>query len=467
MRKTKIIATIGPKTAHYEKIYKLASLGMNIARLNMSHGDHAWHRQIIKSIKTINSKGNFSVAIMLDTKGAEIRTGDLRHEMTIRKGDEFTFTISRQSQYSDNTVEISYDGFISDVKTGDIILIDSGLLSFKVVSITQKNVLCECIDGGTITSRRHVNIKSKSASIPTITKQDWKDIDFGVKEGVDFIAVSFVNDAESILDLKRYLQEKNAPIDVVAKIESSKAINNLNSIIEVSDGVMVARGDLGAELPIEEIPLLQQEIVQKCRNTGKPVIVATHLLESMIVNPTPTRAEVSDITQVVMEEADAIMLSGETATGDYPFKSISVMDKVAERIEKELENNKKIEIAETGNSKIELARSTSIMANNLSAKAILVFTRRGYMATIISQCRPNPPVFAFTNMSNIRRRLNIYWGITALRIEFSSDPEKTIQKSLEVLKVRKLLGKDDRVIIVSDILAGAEHVETIQIRKIN
>lgn len=467
MRRTKIICTIGPKSRRYEQLEVMAKLGMNIARLNMSHGDYKWHRQVIKAIKTINSKGHYSIALLLDTKGPEIRTGDLKQEIILKRDDEFIFTIRRAAEYAKNCTEVNYDGFIDDIKVGDTILIDTGMLSFRVIDKTPTDAICKCIDGGIFSSRRHIHIKNKSMRLPSITKKDWQDIDFGIKEGVDFIALSFTRDSKSILKLKDYLTKKNAPIDIIAKIESKTAINHLDEIISTSDGIMVARGDLGGEVPLEDVPLLQEQIITTCLKLRKPVIVATHLLESMIVNPTPTRAEVGDIAHAVKQYTDAIMLSGETAIGNHPFKSINVMDTVAGRIEKSVLMENKILVEATHDAKVEIARHACLMANNLNSDAILVFTRRGYMATLTSSCRPTPVIFAFTNMPSVRRRLNLYWGIIPFRIEFSSDPEKTIQRSIEFLKKKDLIKKQNRVIIVSDILAGKEFIETIQIRTIN
>lgn len=467
MRRTKIICTIGPKSYKYQQLEDLARLGMNVARLNMSHGDYEWHKNIIKAIKTINSKGVYSVALMLDTKGPEIRTGDLNTDIVLKKGDKFTFTIKREPQYPKHCAEINYDGFIEDVKVGDVILIDTGMLSFKVIQKTKTDVICESLDEGLLSSRRHVHIKGKSMRLPSITKKDWEDIDFGIGEGVDFIALSFAKDAKSVRKLKDYLKKKNVPIDVIAKIESNEALDNLEDIVKVSDGIMVARGDLGGEIPIEEVPLAQEKIVAASLKFKKPVIIATHLLESMIVNPTPTRAEVADTALAVKQFSDAIMLSGETATGNHPFRSVEVFDAVAKRIEESLLGDNEFLSRGSSDSREELTRNACVMANNLKADAIVVFTRRGLTAALVSHFRPFAPIFAFTNMPSVRRRLNLYWGVYPFRIEFSSDPEKTIQRAMEVLKVKQLIKKENRIVIVSDILAGRELVETIQIRKIS
>lgn len=465
MRRTKIICTIGPATCQYEKLKKLAEGGMNIARLNMSHGDHAWHRKVIKGVRTLNETGQFSIAIMMDTKGPEIRSGDLKQELELKKGDTFTFTTKRQAEYENKVTEVNYDGFIQDVKVGDIILVDGGMLSMEVKKKTKTDAICECMDSGKMGSRRHLNIRGKSAKLPSITKKDWDDIKFGIKEGVDFFALSFVKTPQAITELKNYLKKEKIGIDVIAKIESAAAVPNLEEIIEASDGAMVARGDLGAEIPIEEVPLIQEEIIKICRDLGKPVVVATHLLESMIIHPTPTRAEVTDITHAILQRTDAIMLSGETAAGRHPIKALSVMDTVSQRIEKKLMEDKKITV-EASNVKESMVMSASIMANNLEGSAIIVITRRGHMAGLLSRCRPNPPIFAFTNTTNVRRKLNIYWGVTSFRIDFSKDPEKTIQRAISLLKSRDMIKAKDKVIVVSDILASDEFVETVQIRTI-
>ncbi len=465
MRRTKIICTIGPKTYQYEKLEKLAQKGMNIARLNMSHGNYEWHQKVIKAVRTLNETGKYSVSIMMDTKGPEIRSGDLKKEIILKAGDQFTFTIKRKAEYPAYVTEVNYDEFINDIKIGDIILVDGGMLSMKVRKKTKTDAICECLDSGKMTSRRHLNIRGKSAKLPSITKKDWEDIKFGIKEGVDFFALSFVKSPKAINELKKYLEKKKISISVIAKIESAAAIPHLEEIIEVADGAMVARGDLGSEIPIEEVPLIQGEIIKICRNLGKPVIVATHLLESMIMHPTPTRAEVTDIAYAVFQRTDAIMLSGETAAGNYPNKAISIMDKVSRRIEKKLREEKKITV-EASNIKESMVMSASIMANNLEGSAIIVITRRGHMAGLLSRCRPNPPIFAFTNTTSVRRKLNIYWGVSSFRIDFSKDPEKTIQRAIAALKKRNLVKRNENIIVVSDILASHEFVETVQIRTI-
>ena len=465
MRKTKIVCTIGPRTASSEQLKRLADGGMNVARLNMSHGTLDWHRDVIASIKRINKKFGLSIAILLDTKGAEVRTGDLKQDLYLKTGDILTLTIRHRAELAPYWVEVSHDGFVREVAVDDIVLVDGGMIRLKVLEVTRSDVRCEVLDEGTLTSRRHLNVRGKSADLPAITEKDWTDIDFAIAERVDFIALSFVREAAAIAALTLHLREQQAPISVLAKIESAESIPHLDEIIEASHGIMIARGDLGAELPCEEVPLLQEEIVRKCRAAGKPVVVATHMLESMIVNPTPTRAEVTDITHAVQQGTDAIMLSGETATGRHPMKALEVMDAVARRIERHLAQDTTVRRVKASSwSKEEISRSAAILGNNLGVAGILVITRRGLMAALLSKCRPVAPIFAFTNTTHVRRRLGLYWGVHPLLVNLSNDPEVSIQRAIEKLRQRQIIAAGDRIIVLSDILAGGEFVETIQVR---
>lgn len=482
LRKTKIVCTIGPRTASFEAIKRLAEMGMNVARLNMSHGNQEWHRGVIGNIKRYNKKFAGCLAILLDTRGAEIRSGDLKQDLPLKVGDIITLTTRRQAELEPYCVEVSHDGFVAEVAPDDIILVDGGMLRLKVLEVGKTDIRCQSLDEGVLGSRRHLNVRGKSAELPAITEQDWLDIEFGIDQRIDFIALSFVRGAEPIVELQRRLEARKVAVEVLAKIESAASIPELDRIIAVADGVMIARGDLGAELPYEDVPLLQDEIVGKCRRAGKPVIVATHMLESMIVNPTPTRAEVTDITHAVQQGADAIMLSGETATGRYPFKALEVMDTVARRIESHqteqvptavclgqsfalaAEQPADPLLSDRARSKIEISRSAAILGNNLQAAGTLVVTRRGLMAALLAKCRPNAPVWAFTNTTHVRRRLGIYWGVHAFVVKLSSDPEVSIQRAIEQLRRKGVVVAGARIIVLSDILASGDFVETVQIR---
>ncbi|KAK8587391.1 hypothetical protein V6N13_086377 [Hibiscus sabdariffa] len=470
-RKTKIVCTIGPSTSSREMIWKLAEAGMNVARLNMSHGDHASHQKTIDLVKEYNAQFEDKViAIMLDTKGPEVRSGDVPRPIQLKEGQEFGFTIKRGVS-TENTVSVNYDDFVNDVEVGDILLVDGGMMSLVVKSKTKDLVTCVVVDGGELKSRRHLNVRGKSATLPSITDKDWEDIKFGVDNQVDFYAVSFVKDAKVVYELKDYLKGCNADIHVIVKIESADSIPNLHSIISASDGAMVARGDLGAELPIEEVPLLQEDIIRRCRDMHKPVIVATNMLESMINHPTPTRAEVSDIAIAVREGADAVMLSGETAHGKYPIKAVKVMHTVALRTELSLPvsvmppvrfNAHKSHMGEM------FAFHSTTMANTLDTP-VLVFTRTGSMAILLSHYRPSSSIFAFTNEERIKQRLSLYQGVIPIYMQFSDDAEETFSRALKLLMDKNLVTEGESVTLVQ---SGAqpiwrnESTHHIQVRKV-
>ncbi|KAK4551044.1 hypothetical protein RGQ29_032592 [Quercus rubra] len=441
LRKTKIVCTIGPSSSSREMIWKLAEAGMNVARLNMSHGDHASHQKTIDLVKEYNAQFEDKViAIMLDTKGPEVRSGDVPQPIQLEEGQEFNFTIKRGVS-TDDTVSVNYDDFVNDVEVGDILLVDGGMMSLAVKSKTKDLVKCVVVDGGELKSRRHLNVRGKSANLPSITDKDWEDIKFGVDNQVDFYAVSFVKDERVVHELKDYLRNSNADIHVIVKIESADSIPNLHSIISASDGAMVARGDLGAELPIEEVPLLQEDIIRRCQSMQKPVIVATNMLESMINHPTPTRAEVSDIAIAVRESADAIMLSGETAHGKYPLKAVKVMHTVALRTESSLpvSTTPPIQLGSYKSHMGEMfAFHATTMANTLNTP-IIVFTRTGSMAVLLSHYRPSSTIFAFTNEERIKQRLVLYHGVMPIYMQFSNDAEETFSRAVNLLVGKGLL----------------------------
>ncbi|KAJ6851188.1 pyruvate kinase isozyme G, chloroplastic-like [Iris pallida] len=479
-RKTKIVCTIGPSTNTREMIWKLAEAGMNVARLNMSHGDHASHQKVIDLVKEYNAQTKDNViAIMLDTKGPEVRSGDVAQPIILEEGQMFNFTIKRGVS-SEDTVSVNYDDFINDVAIGDIILVDGGMMSLAVRSKSADTVKCEVVDGGELKSRRHLNVRGKSATLPSITEKDWEDIKFGVDNKVDFYAVSFVKDAKVIYELKDYLKGCNADIHVIPKIESADSIPNLHSILSASDGAMVARGDLGAELPIEEVPLLQEEIIRRCRSMEKPVIVATNMLESMIDHPTPTRAEVSDIAIAVREGADAVMLSGETAHGKYPLKAVKVMHSVALRTESTISGSITHPALSTAVQAVNdgefcqshmsamFASHSATMANTL-VTPIIVFTRTGSMAVRLSHYRPSSTIFAFTNEERVKQRLALYHGIVPIHMPFSDDAEETFSRAIDYLMKGKILKVGEYVTLVQSGTSSIwrqESTHHIQVRKV-
>lgn len=479
-RKTKIVCTIGPSTSSREMIWKLAQGGMNVARLNMSHGDHKSHRQTIDLVREYNAQNKDNVvAIMLDTKGPEVRSGDVPQPILLMEGQEFNFTIKRGVSTED-TVSVNYDDFINDVDVGDIILVDGGMMTLGVKEKTVDTVNCQVIDGGELKSRRHLNVRGKSATLPSITEKDWEDIKFGVDNKIDFYALSFVKDAKVVCELKDYLKSCNADIHVIVKIESADSIPNLQSILFASDGAMVARGDLGAELPIEEVPLLQEEIIRRCRGMQKPVIVATNMLESMIDHPTPTRAEVSDIAIAVRESTDAIMLSGETAHGKFPIKAVNVMHTVALKTESALFSyNSQPSLSTTAQavpgkefcqSHISaMFASHAVTMGDTLGTSIIVFTRTASMAILLSHYRPSSTIFAFTNDERIKQRLALYHGVLPIYMEFSDDSEETFSRATKCLLQGGFLKNGEFVTLVQSgthSIWRNESTHHIQVRKV-
>lgn len=464
MRKTKIICTIGPETSSYTMLEKLAHAGMNVARLNMSHGEHDSCAAIIKAIRTLNKKLHHPVAVLIDTQGPEIRTGVMSHDLNLKAGDEVTVVARQQVDVeAERSIHVNYEDLIDDVRVGDKITVDNGLINLEVLSKEARAMRCRVLDGGVLKSRRHVNLPGIRVNLPAITDKDRRDIAFAMEQDIDFIALSFVRSADDIRELKTLLGSRAGKIRIIAKIEDQEGVRNLDEIIRASDGVMVARGDLGVEVPFEDLPRIQRHILRRCAEIGRRAIVATHMLESMIENPMPTRAEVTDVANAVYEEADAIMLSGETTVGSYPVKCVEVLDRIARATEKSpgLNFSGGLEI---NTDKQGIARAAVDLANTIGAKAIIVPTRRGVMANLVTNCRPHRAVIcAFTNDSRTRRQLVMNRNLRSFRINFSADSEKTLNTAAGILLQRKEFTETDKVVIISDALSRSG-VEAIQIR---
>ena len=469
MRRTKIIATIGPTCEQYEQLEALLLAGVNVFRLNFSHGSHEWYAEIIKRLKRLNQKHHSSAAILLDTKGPEIRTADVKSPFMVAQGDELILTTEQVPYEDSKKLSVNYDSFLDDVEVGQKILIDNGLIGLKVEKKTKQDVYCQVLDNGEISSRRHLNIPGKEVSLQSITDRDWLDIKFGLEQGVDFIALSFVRSGADIEELRRFLQAQHSHVRIVAKVESFEATNNLESICQAADAIMVARGDLGAEIPFSEVPKIQRKIGELGQKYGHPVIVATHMLESMINNPMPTRAEVMDITAATWQKADAIMLSAETANGEYPTKAVMAMDEVARASEQEMYfSAEKMPDESTVSDlhRLSLAQAAKAMLQERpEIAAMVVITRSGYMAQLISQLRPVAPILAFTNEAHTRRKMQLLWGVSPFRIEFSSDPEKTVVRAKEHLLQHDSQWKGKYYVLLSDFLVQDSFVPTIQIRQ--
>ena len=445
---------------------KLANAGMDIIRLNMSHGDHESAARVIKSIRTLNRKLNSPVAVLLDTQGPEIRTGDIAKELELKNGSKITISVRDSVDVEASSIHINYDELINAVDVGDRITVDNGIINLEVLNKNENGTMdCKVIDGGILKSKRHVNLPGIRVNLPAITKKDRADILFGLEQQVDFIALSFVREAKDVRELKELMGDKLGKIKIIAKIEDQSGVENLDEILEEVDGVMVARGDLGVEINVAELPNVQRHIVQRCAEQGRRVIVATHLLESMIENPIPTRAEVTDVANAIYEEVDAVMLSGETTVGKHPVRCVEQLVEIAESTEA-FKGLGFTDNLQTDNDKQNLAITAVQLAESLKAKGIVVITRRGFMADYVTNCHPqNTRIFAFTNDSQTRRRLILNRHLTPVRTAFSSDPEKTLQTSFDALKQREGFVPGDKVVVISDVLAGSG-IEAIQIRQI-
>ncbi|MES2624835.1 MAG: pyruvate kinase [Pseudomonadota bacterium] len=467
MRKTKIICTLGPATSTYEMIEKMHETGMNIIRLNMSHATQAWALRMIEHVVELNKHSTFPVGILLDTQGPEIRTGVRESDLDLKAGDEISITVRDGVSVEESSIRIHYEELLDTVNVGDKITVDNGLINLEVLEKNNNLMRCKVLDGGKLGSKKHVNLPGIRVNLPAITQKDREDILFGLEHELDYIALSFVREADDVLQLRQLIldnkPEKASTIKIIAKIEDQQGVNNLEEIIKVADGIMVARGDLGVEIDLAELPNTQRRIVRLCAEYGKRVIVATHLLESMIENPIPTRAEVTDVANAVYEEADAIMLSGETTVGKHPLRCIKYLDSItrATEVKKGLGFTQNL-IKNTD--KEHLAATAVELAESLSAKAIVVVTRHGIMANFVTNCHPQrSPIFAFTNIGVTRRIMTMNRYVFPFKIEFSKDPEETLARAFNELKLKVGFMTGDKVVVISDLLIDQDTVG-IQIR---
>jgi pyruvate kinase len=465
-RRTKIICTIGPATASFEGLKSLYEAGMNVVRINMSHSDHASALKIINWIKTLNRQVDYPVPILLDTQGPEIRTGVLDNPMKLKAGDVVTLSVRDGEMVEQRSIHVNYTELVDVVEVGRIITVDNGLMNFKVLEKKDHQLTCEVIDGGTLGSRKHVNLPGVRVNLPAITSKDRADIAFGMENDVDFIALSFVRSPDDVVELRELLGKKRQSIKIVAKIEDQEGVNKIHDIVGVSDGVMVARGDLGIETDMADLPNVQRRIVHACARRGKQCIVATHLLESMIDNPIPTRAEVTDVANAIYEGVDAVMLSGETSVGNYPARCVEQLANIAHRTERfpGLGYEKALEIH---SDKQHVAIHAVALAESVKAEGVIVITRRGITADDVTAARPQGvPIFAFTNDSQTRRRLALNRSVHPHRIAFSSDPEKTLKRAFDVLRKKEGIELDAKLVVISDVLTD-QPTEAIQIRRLH
>jgi pyruvate kinase len=467
MRKTKIIATLGPATESPEMIGKLIDAGMNIARLNMSHADHDWIRSIAATIRGAARERGVHVGLLMDTQGPSIRTGDLKVPLDLTPGQKFTLTVRGETSEELHSVDVNYENFVNDINVGDVVLMDNGEIQMKVLAKFQNKIECEVLTPGKLGSRRHINLPGVKVSLPALTAKDLADIAIGLDIHVDYIALSFVREAKDLMQLKAVVSHADHKPLIIAKIEDQQAVLNLNEIINEADAVMVARGDLGIECPYEELPIIQRKVVKRCMLVGRPVIVATHMLESMIENPYPTRAEITDVANAVFEQSDAIMLSGETTVGKYPVKCIEVFDRISQRIERSGGAGFH-ERAELATPRQKMIKSAVVMANELKAEGLIVFTLHGSMARYAAWMRPHySTIFAVCHSQDVAQSLTLSWGVIPIVMPFTHrEPSANIEAALDALVEKKYLHEGQTVVIVSSITSGEQVVDAVQMRTV-
>ncbi len=457
-KKTKIVCTIGPASESAETLKQLIDEGMNVCRLNFSHGSYDEHQARIDTIKKVRNEVKRPIAILLDTKGPEIRTGNFnKDEVTLNAGQKFTITMD--DVVGDETkCTVSYKELVDDVNVNDRILIDDGLIELVVLSKDKKDILCEVKNTGIVKNKKGVNVPNVKINLPAITQKDKEDIIFGIKNDIDYIAASFVRKASDVLAIREVLENNGGQsIKIISKIESQEGVDNIDEILEVSDGIMVARGDLGVEIPTEEIPMVQKEIIKKCNSLSKYVITATQMLDSMMRNPRPTRAEVTDVANAIFDGTDAIMLSGETAAGKYPVEAVKTMAKIARATEESFDyelilRQKKAFMQPTITNAISHATCTTAM--DLKAKAIITATSGGYTARMVSSYRPLAPIIASTNDEKTYRQMSLYWGVFAILNTESGSAEDVIDSSIQLSLEKNAIEPGDLVVITAGVPVG-------------
>lgn len=465
MRKTKIICTLGPAVDNEEKLKKLMIKGMNIARINFSHGTHEEHKKRVDLFKKVRDELSLPIPLLLDTKGPEIRVGKFEEkEVTLKAYD--CFTLVCDDIVGDSTrVSVTYKELYKDVRRGSRILIDDGLVELEVQKIEGKDIVCTVLNGGTISNNKGINVPGTEIHLPSLTEKDVEDIKFGIENEFDFIAASFVRKASDVVEIKKVLEKNGgSDIKVIAKIENREGVQNIDEIIKVADGIMVARGDLGVEIPVEEVPVVQKLLIEKCYINGKPVITATQMLDSMMRNPRPTRAEASDIANAIYDGTSAIMLSGETAAGKYPVESLEIMSKIAEKAECSIDYWKKFSsmqydmIASVTNA---ISHATCTTAQDLKAAAIITVTQSGHTARMISRFRPACPIIATTISKRVQRQLSLSWGVIPYLVNKAVSMENMFDMGVDKALESGYVKNGDLVVITGGVPIGVSGTTNI------
>ena len=459
LAKTKILATIGPASDSEKKLISLIESGVDAFRMNFSHGSYEYFDKLFSNIHKVREKLGLPIPILQDLQGPKIRVGELEQpEIELVAGDKIEIT-TKKVMGSKEKISITYDDLIKDAVIGDKILIDDGLIHLIVIKKNRNTLFCEVVEGGTLKPKKGINLPGMKLSAPSITEKDYEDLKFGLNYKIDFIALSFVRTAQDIIQLKKWLAKNKKTTPIIAKIEKKEAVDNFEEILKEADGIMVARGDLGVELPPEDVPIIQKQIIKKCNEVGKLVITATQMFESMIENPVPTRAEASDVANAVWDGTDVVMLSGETSVGKYPVEAVKLMNKILQKTEAELDYKIQFKYRVphdlVDNLFDSLGKASVIVANQVEAACIVVFTNHGRKAKVISKYKPTMPVIAISNEFDTLNYLNLQWGITPYFMKDYSDEDAAIKAATEIIKKEKLAGKDDVVIFTS----GAPYTE--------
>lgn len=470
MRKTKIVCTIGPASSDAKTFEEMCKAGLNVARLNFSHGTHEEHKRTIDMIKEVREKLNLPVAIMLDTKGPEYRIGTFKNgKVMLSDGDTFTFTTDNVEGDAER-VSVNYDGLASDLSIGDRVLVNNGLVIFEVKEIKGKDVVCEVVVGGELSNRKSMSFPNKVLKMKYLSEQDKEDILFGIENNVSFIAASFVSSKQDILDIKEFLTENGGEnIEVIAKIENRSGVDNIEEICEVCEGVMVARGDLGVELPFAELPAIQKYLITKCRLLGKRVITATEMLESMMHNPRPTRAEISDVANAVYDGTSAVMLSGETAAGKYPVETVATMGEIVEETEKNIHYEKRFKTSEfkIKNQVDAISHATCGMAIDIGAKAIVVSSMSGMTVRMVSRFRAPTDIVGMATNKDVWYKLSLSWGVLPVLSEQFSSSDVLFYHATRAARENLPLEKGDLVVLTAGVINGKSgNTNTIKVESI-
>ena len=452
MKRTKIVCTMGPSTDDPEILGKIIDSGMDVARFNFSHGTYPEQKKRMDLLKQVRREKKKPIAILLDTKGPEVRTGTLKGGKSVKLESGQTFTLTtRKVEGSSEMVSQTYKDLPQDLKAGDRVLIDDGLIEMKVVETTKTDVICRVENGGMLGERKGVNLPNVEIHLPNITDKDKADILFGIEQDIDFIAASFVRNADAVREIRDLLREHDASdVHIIAKIENAEGIRNIDSIIRAADGVMVARGDMGVEIPMEQVPIVQKRFIKRCNEVGKPVITATQMLESMISNPRPTRAEVSDVANAVYDLTGCIMLSGECAMGKYPVECVKDMVKISTAIEGDIKYWKRFasrSVDDTNDLKANIAYTACVTAKDVSASAIVAYTHTGETAKLLSGFRPSCPVIAITDDVKTYHKLSLAQNVMPVFIGGESSIDNTIGKGILSLEEQAILEKGDKIVI--------------------